>query len=87
VADTPVVTFLAAALLQFTHYLVLTVNFRAIAHKRWRWAIVTDAAAVMFSYFIVQQVANAEGYTVLAGMMLGGSAAAVAGIKLTEGWS
>lgn len=78
--------FALACVLQFTQYLVLTINYRAIAHKKYLYAIFTDAAAVGFAYYIVKQIQGAEGYTVLSGMMVGGSLAAMVGIKLTETW-
>jgi hypothetical protein len=78
--------FLFAMALQFTQYLVLTINYRAIAHKRANWAMLTDAGAVMFSYFIVKQITASDDLTILCGMMVGGALAARAGIKLTEKW-
>lgn len=81
-----VADFFLAALLQFTHYVVLTVNYRAVAHKQTRWAMATDAAAVLFSYFIIRNIAEADGFVILAGMLVGGTMAAWAGIKATEEW-
>lgn len=78
--------FALAAVLQFTQYVVLTVNYRAVAHKQTNWAMATDAACVLFSYFIMKNVAQADGYTVLAGMIVGGTLAARVGIWLTEHW-
>ena len=78
--------FVFAALLQFSQYFVLTINYRAIAHKKYWFAMCTDAAAVGFAYFIVKQIALAEGYVVLSGMMLGGAMAAVVGIWVTSNW-
>ena len=78
--------FFLALVLQFASYLLLTVNYRAVAHKRPFWAMMTDGCCVLFSYFIIKQVTQSDGYTVLAGMVVGGSLAAGVGIWLTEHW-
>lgn len=80
-------SFAIAAAIQFIAYLNLTINFRAIAHKRIGFACLTDVAATAISYFIIKQVAQSDGYAVLFGMMLGGGCAAYIGIRITEKWS
>lgn len=79
--------FLIALALQFGSYLLLTVNYRAIAHKRIGWAVISDGCCVLFSYYIIKQVTGSDGPVVLAGMVIGGSVASYVGIKLTEKWS
>jgi hypothetical protein len=78
---------LLMAVVQFVSYANLTVNFRAIAAGNVWWAMVTDAIAAAFAYFIVRKVVKTEGGWVLAGMMIGGSLAAWFGIWLTQAWS
>ena len=71
---------------QFTQYLVLTVNFRAIAHNQIYVAMVSDALAVALSFFIVKKIVRTESRWTLAGMMIGGALAAAVGMTLTEAW-
>lgn len=72
--------------IQFTSYLVLTVNFRAIAHSHTWEAMITDACAAGFSYFVIRRVSKTDGVGTLLGMMVGGSLAAAFGIWLTRMW-
>ncbi len=71
---------------QFCNYLNLTFNFRAIAHKKYQWAVGTDAMASMFTFFIIAKVAHEGTYEALAGMVLGGALASAVGIYLTQHW-
>ena len=72
--------------IQFLSYLVLTVNFRAIAESQRGFAMVTDALAVVLSYSIIRRVVKDDSWWTLAGMVTGGSLAAWVGITLTEHW-
>ncbi len=58
---------------QFANYLNLTFNFRAIAHKKYQWAVCTDAMASMFTFFVIAKVAHEGTLEALAGMVLGGA--------------
>jgi len=78
--------FFLAALLQFANYLAATVNIRAVAHKQYRWAVATDGSIVLMTYFIIQRVAQADSWMVLAGMLVGGTLSSVVGIWLTAKW-
>lgn len=78
--------FLSMAALQFTQYIVLTVNFRAIAHARYLTAGGTAAFAAFLAYTIVRRVVKDESRWGLLGMVCGGSIADMAGIWLTRAW-
>lgn len=82
--------FFAMMLVQFISYLNLTVNFRAISHGQWKFAVVTDGLAVAISIFVVQRVSNPEkeirwGWQE-SGMVIGGSCAAIVGMYITRAW-
>lgn len=74
------------AVVQFIAYANLTINFRAIAAGLTGVAMITDALAVLVTFFIVRRVAQSEGYDELAGMVLGGTLAAWFGIWITQSW-
>lgn len=78
--------FFLFAGLQFVSYLNLTINFRAIAHKQYAFAILTDGAASLLAYTIVRRVAGDKSRWGLIGMTLGGMCAATVGIYLTRAW-
>ncbi len=78
--------FCMFAALQFVSYLNLTINFRAIAHEQYAFAVVTDGLACWLSYTVVRRIAGDKSRWGLAGLMLGGSIAALVGIWLTRSW-
>lgn len=72
---------------QFVSYLNLTINFRAIAHEQYGFAVVTDGVACILSYTIVRRIAGDKSRWGIVGLTLGGMCAAVVGIYLTRAWS
>jgi hypothetical protein len=78
--------FFIMAGVQFVSYLNLTINYRAIAHGQIGAAMVTDAMAGLIAYVIVRRIVKSEGHLAVAGMMVGGSLAAAAGMWLTATW-
>lgn len=78
--------FFLMFVVQFFNYLNLTLNFRAIAHKKYRWAVGTDALASCFTFFVIAKVAHEGTYEALGGMVLGGALASACGIYMTEHW-
>lgn len=78
--------FCAAAAVQWTSYVVLTINFRAIAHEQYIAAGVTAMLAAFLSYTIVKRVIKDESHATLAGMMIGGTLGDLTGIYLTRAW-
>ncbi len=77
---------MVAAGIQFTQYLVLTVNYRAIAHERYLFAGGTAALAALLSYTIVKRIIKDESRATIAGMVIGGALADMAGIWITRMW-
>lgn len=71
---------------QFTQYVVLTFNFRAIALGLIPAAGITAGAAVLIGYVMTRKVAKAENHWGLVGMLIGGACADMTGIWLTRGW-
>lgn len=78
--------FLTFGALQFISYLNLTINFRAIAHEQYAFAVVTDGVACFLSYTVVKRIAGDKSRWGLVGLILGGSFAALVGIWLTRTW-
>lgn len=78
--------FLMFAVLQFISYLNLTVNFRAIAHEQYVFAIFTDGLACVIGYTVVRRISGDKSRWGVVGMTLGGMCAAVVGIWLTRAW-
>ena len=64
--------FWISAGVQYTSYIVLTINFRAIAHGQYAEAAATAMLATLLSYTIVRRIQQGESKTTLAGMMVGG---------------
>jgi hypothetical protein len=80
-------TFGLFAGLQFVSYLNLTINFRAIAHKRYLYACMSDGIACLLSWTIVRQISHAENtWEGMVGLMCGGMLAAGVGIWITRHW-
>ena len=78
--------FWTMAALQGCQYLVLTINFRAIAHAQYAAAGATAAIAAVLAYTIVRRVTKDESRWGLAGMVFGGSIADMVGIYITRMW-
>lgn len=78
--------FLLMAVVQFTQYVVLTINFRAIANEQYLWAGGTAATASLLGYTIVKRIVRDDTRYGMAGMMVGGALADMTGIFLTRSW-
>lgn len=78
------VAVMAAA--QFCQYVVLTVNFRSIAHGMYVAAGLSAATAAVLGYVMTRKVAKAETHWGLVGMVVGGACADMVGIYLTRAW-
>lgn len=53
------VVFLGFFALQFISYLLITVNFRAVAAAKYSWTAGTDLILSALSFFLIQRVAHA----------------------------
>lgn len=80
------IAFLLGLVAQFISYTNLVVNIRAISHKHYAWAVITDGLASLIGYFIVKRVAENKSKWLPVGMCVGGMLASIVGIWLTEHW-
>lgn len=71
---------------QFTQYVVLTINFRSIAHAQYAAAGLSAGTAAILGYYMTRKVARAETHWGLLGMVIGGGVADMIGIWLTRQW-
>lgn len=71
---------------QFTYYMILTVNFRAIAHQQYVAVAFTEAGAVLSAYIIVRKIAKNDNPLTVVGMIVGGVLAGLLGTYLTRTW-
>ena len=78
--------FFISAGVQYTSYITLTINFRAIAHGQYAAAAITAMLAALLSYTIVRRIQNSDNRTTLAGMMVGGTLGDLSGMYLTRFW-
>lgn len=78
------VVFATFFALQFISYLLITVNYRAIAAGKYLWTAVTDLVFAALAFFLIQRVAHASTTEAWAGYTLGGVAGAQVGIWLSK---
>lgn len=78
--------FLLSAIVQYISYVVLTINFRAIADAQYLFAGGTAMLAAFLSYTIVRRVVKDETWATVFGMMVGGGCGDMSGIWLTRAW-
>ena len=71
--------------LQFLLYLLVTVNFRAIAQARYGWTVLTDTLISAAQFWIIRKVgSSAEDVVALSGFVCGGPMGSSAGIYLSK---
>ena len=78
--------FLVSALVQYVSYIVLTVNFRAIASEQYLIAAGTAMLAAFLGYTIVRRLVKDETWATVVGMMVGGGLGDMSGIYITRHW-
>lgn len=78
--------FWISAVVQYASYIILTVNFRAIADAQYFWAWSTSVGAAFLSYTIVRRVTKDETWATVLGMMFGGGLGDLSGIYITRHW-
>ena len=78
-------TFSLFFALQFLLYLLVTVNFRAIAEARYGWTILTDTLISAAQFWIIRKVGgSAESLVAWGGFVCGGASGSSAGIYLSK---
>lgn len=80
------VDFLYSAIVLFVSYILATVNIRAIAHKQYLAAALTDTAIPLTTFFLVRQIGDTTSWQTAAGMATGGALSSMLGIWLTRVW-
>jgi hypothetical protein len=78
-------TFGLFFLLQFLMFVLVTVNFRAIAQARYGWTIFTDMLISAAQFWIIRKVGtSAENLVAWSGFVVGGAAGSSLGIYLSK---
>lgn len=78
--------FLFFAFLQATNFLLITINYRAVAHVQYVWAALTDGAICLLSWTLLKKIASADGWPSRIGYACGGMGGSILGIWLTRVW-
>jgi len=80
-------TFSLFFFLQFLMFVLVTVNYRAIAQARYGWTVVTDVLISAAQFWIIRKVGNsAEDFLAWSGFVCGGAAGSSLGIYLSKKW-
>lgn len=81
----PVSDFLIMFVVQLVLYMILVINFRAIAQANILWSVASDAIIAAMNFLIIQKIAKSDNSWVMFGGYTAGSAAgSVAGILLSK---
>lgn len=78
--------FFAFALLQAVNFLLITVNYRAVAHVQYPYAILTDGAICLLGWTLLKKITEAKGWAARAGYVCGGMVGSFLGIWVTRVW-
>jgi hypothetical protein len=80
-------TFALFFTLQFLFYLTITVDYRAVALKKYTWVVLTNAVIPVLAYGLTRVTATHEpGLNSIIAVSLAGGLSAVLGIWLTRHW-
>ncbi len=78
-------TFVLFFALQFLFYVLVTVNYRAIAQARYAWTVATDMLISAAQFWIIRKVGgSAEDVLAWTGFVCGGAGGSSAGIYLSK---
>ena len=78
--------FATFAALQALNFVLITVNYRAVAHQQYAWAIVTDGVICLLGWSLLKRVMDAQGWPARSGYIVGGMVGSAAGMYLTRVW-
>lgn len=78
--------FLLFAALQATNFLLITVNYRAVAHVQYVWAALTDGIICLLSWTLLKKISEASGWSARIGYACGGMGGSLLGMWLTRIW-
>jgi hypothetical protein len=65
---------------QLCAYLLITLNYRAIAHGSYAWTATTEVLFTGFNFGLIRRIAKSETKTAWAGYVLGGVTGSMLGI-------
>lgn len=78
-------TFTLFFALQFFLFLLMTINYRAVAQARYGWTIATDMLISAAQFWIIRKVGgSAEDVVAWSGFVCGGAAGSATGIYLSK---
>jgi len=80
------IDFLIMFFSQLCAYLLITVNYRAVAHGSYVWTAATDLAFAGFNFGLIKRIAKSETNAAWVGYTLGGVAGSMLGIFLSKGF-
>jgi hypothetical protein len=69
---------------QLCAYLLITINFRAVAHSNYGWTAGTDLAFAGFNFWLIKRIAKSESTIAWVGYTLGGVTGSLLGIFVTK---
>jgi len=73
--------------LQFAFYFVITIDYRAIATKRYKAVVASNAVIPALAYGLTRIIATTDaGWLGVAAVSVAGVASAVLGVWLTKHW-
>ena len=78
--------FLTFMALQALNFVLITVNYRAVAHEQYEWAILTDGVICLLGWSLLKRLTGADGWWARGGYVCGGMIGSAAGMYLTRVW-
>lgn len=78
--------FTVFAAMQSINFVVITVNYRAVAHQQYAWAIATDGMICLLGWSLLKRLTEANGWLARGGYICGGMAGSALGMWLTRVW-
>lgn len=79
------ISFATIFAIQLILYLLLVINFRAVAQANLLWSVVSDTVIAAMNFFVIRKIANSQdSFIMFLGYTLGSAAGSVAGILLSK---
>jgi hypothetical protein len=77
--------FFIMFIVQLVLYLLLVINFRAVAQANMLWSVVSDSLIASMNFMIIRKIAKSEdSWTLFTGYTAGSAAGSVLGIILSK---
>lgn len=78
--------FLTFAFLQALSFVVQVVNIRALAHLKYKWAVLTDGLICLLGWTILRYMIKNDSIPALAGYLTGGMIGSFLGMWISRAW-